>query len=117
MIRAALLSLALFALTLFTAAAPASAHQLRVFAFVEGETVNVEAKFSSGRIPKSGEVRVFDASEALLQTLPLDPDGVTSFPLPADAADGLMIEVEAGDGHEDYWLLTPEDIAKGESGD
>lgn len=113
MIRAAFL-----ALTIIAAAFPAAAHKLVVFASVTGETVNVETKFSTGRIPKSGEVRVFDATEALIRTLPLDPDGITSFPLDADAAtDGLMIEVEAGNGHKDYWLLTPDDIARGQNGD
>ena len=110
MIRAALLSLMMIAVAL-----PAAAHQLRVFAFVEGETVNVEAKFSTGRIPASGEVRVLDAAETLILTLPLDPDGVTSFPLDRDAAaEGLLIEVQAGEGHSDYWLLTPEDIERGQ---
>ena len=112
MIRAAVLALAMIA-----AAFPAAAHKLRVFASVTGETVSVEAKFSTGRIPKSGEIRVFDASESLILTLPLDPEGVTSFPLDAEAAaGGLMIEVEAGEGHQNYWLLTPDDIARGQSG-
>ena len=113
MIRRAIIALAMIA-----TAFPAAAHQLRVFASVSGDVVNVEAKFSTGRIPKSGEIRVFDAGEALIVTIPLEADGVTSFPLDPDAsADGLMIEVEAGDGHSNYWLLTPDDIARGQSGD
>ncbi len=113
MIRAGFL-----ALTITAAAFPAAAHKLVVFASVAGEVVNVETKFSTGRIPKSGEVRVFDATEALIRILPLDPDGITSFPLDADAAaGGLMIEVEAGNGHKDYWLLTPNDIARGQNGE
>lgn len=107
---------AIIALTIIAAASPAAAHKLRVFASVSGDTVNVEAKFSTGRIPKSGEIRVFDASETLILTLPIDADGVTSFPLSEDAANGLLIEVEAGEGHENYWLLTPDDIAKGQTG-
>jgi sirohydrochlorin cobaltochelatase len=31
------------------------------------------------------------------------------------AETGLRIEVEAGDGHSDYWLLTPDDIAHGQA--
>ena len=35
-------------------------------------------------------------------------------PLPEGAAEGgLMIEVEASDGHDNYWILTPDDIARG----
>ena len=109
---------AALALVAVLAAAPAAAHDLRVFAFVEGDTVNVEAKFSTGRLPVSGEIRVLDASETLIETHAIDPDGVTSFPLIEGARDtGLMIEVEVGTGgHSDYWLLTPEDIARGQDG-
>ena len=106
------LPLLLAALLLSTTAL---AHDLRVFAYVEGNTVNVEARFSSGRLPVQGEVRVFDADETLTATYAIDPDGITSFPLDEAARNsGLMIEVQVGEGHSDYWLLTPDDIAKGQ---
>lgn len=102
-------------LGLCLAAMSALAHDLRVFAYVEDTTVNVEARFSSGRLPVEGEIRVFDASETLTGTYQVDPDGLTSFPLPDNVRDsGLMIEVVVGEGHSDYWMLTPEDIAKGQ---
>ena len=105
------------ALALVVAASPAAAHQLKVFAFVEEGSVVVEAKFSSGRAPKSGEVRVFDASGEQIDTLELGEDGTLTFPLdPAHAESGLTIEVEASEGHDDYWILTPEDIARGAEG-
>jgi nickel transport protein len=110
MIRAVAICLAL------AAATPLAAHDLRVFASVAGDTVAVESKFSSGRVPTGGEVRVFDASDALVMTLPVGEGGVTRFALPDGAAEtGLRIEVEAGDGHSDYWLLTPGDIAHGQA--
>ena len=110
MIRAA--SALLLALAL---AGPAHAHRVNVLAFVEdGEEVVVEAKFSTGRVPVSGEVRVEDASGALLATYPLGPDGTARFPLDrAAAAQGLSITVVTGEDHEGYWLLTPADIAGG----
>lgn len=92
----------------------ALAHQLNVFAFVEGDTVVVETKFSSGKIPVSGEVRVLDAATDVIMTLALEEDGTVRFPLDMDiAAEGLMIEVSTGEGHSDYWILTPDDIANG----
>lgn len=102
------------ALLLSLPAQAAFAHQLTVFAYVENGDVVVEAKFSSGRIPAEGEVRVFDAAETLLFTLPIGAAGETRFALP-DGADegGLMIEVEASEGHDNYWILTPDDIARG----
>lgn len=93
-----------------------AAHGLNVFAFVEDGAVMVEAKFSSGRVPTLGEVRVYDATDALIMTLTLSEDGTASFPLdPAMAEGGIRIEVETSDDHEDYWILTPADIARGTS--
>lgn len=99
------------------AAPPALAHGLNVFAFVEDGNVVVEAKFSSGRAPVAGEVRIFDAAGTQIDTRTLGDDGTLTFPLdPAVASGGLTIEVEASDGHEDYWILTPDDIARGGAG-
>ena len=104
----------LAALAVVVFATTAQAHQLNVFAFVENETVVVETKFSTGKIPVSGEVRVIGADAKVLQTLQLESDGTVRFPLDPDAATGGMtIEVTTGEGHEDYWILTPEDIARG----
>ncbi len=98
-------------------AAPATAHDLRVFAFVEDDMVNVEAAFSSGRLPQTGEIRVVDDQGAEIERHAIDPEGVTRFALPeGHAARGVVIEVDAGNGHSDYWVLTPEDIARGEGG-
>ena len=105
------------ALMAAVAATPAMAHQLNVFAFVEDGSVVVEAKFSTGRIPVSGEVRVLDAAGKEIETYDLGKDGTLTFALdPAHADTGLTIEVEASGGHEDYWILTPDDIARGQDG-
>lgn len=76
--------------------------------------VIVETKFSTGKIPVSGDVRVLDPDNMLMMTLPLQEDGTARFPLdPAVATTGLSIEVETGEGHDNYWILTPDDIARG----
>lgn len=93
------------------------AHGLVVFAAVEGEEVVVEAKFANGRPALSGEVRVLDGEGRELSRLALAPDGPTRFPVGPEAAGGLMIEVFASDGHENYWILTPEDVAEGREAD
>jgi nickel transport protein len=108
LMRRALTTLA----AVLTFSTAAQAHQLTVFAFVEDGMVIVESRFSNGKVPVSGEVRVRDIDDALLQTLPLRADGTATFPLdPEAAANGLMIEVETGEGHDSYWILTPADIA------
>lgn len=102
------------ALALILWAGAAIAHQLTVFAFVDAGEVVVEARFSSGRIPVEGTVRVMDAAETLVLETPLAEDGTARFPLdPETAAEGLMIVVITSEGHENYWILTPQDIAGG----
>jgi nickel transport protein len=90
-------------------AAPALAHRFNVFAWVEGETVVVEGKFSNGNLAKSGTIKVFDGGDQLLRTLEMGPEGTARFPLEG-AEEGLRIEMSTGDGHDDYWILTPADI-------
>ena len=94
------------------AASPALAHQLNVFAFVDGQEVVVEAKFSSGKRPKSGTVQVFDDRDRLIHVLQLEADGTVRFPV--DGGDnGLRIDVNVGEDHSNYWILTPADIKAG----
>lgn len=99
-------------LSLLTAAA--SAHQLMVFAAVEGQEVVVETKFSNGKVPKTGTVTVYDGEDKVVGSHALSPDGTARFPL-EHADSGLRIEVSTGGGHDNYWVLTPDDIAKASS--
>jgi nickel transport protein len=90
------------------------AHQLTVFASVQDGEVVVESRFSNGNAPRLGEVRVLDGNNQALMTLPLQEDGTARFPLDRAAAGaGLLIEVTTGQGHSNYWILTPEDIRTG----
>lgn len=101
-------------LAIAVVAAPigAAAHQLVVFASSDCEAVTVEAKFSNGNAAQQGEVRVLDGENTLLQTLELSEDGTARVPLDeVDHSGGLLIEVDTG-GHDNYWIVTPEDIAR-----
>lgn len=107
----------LAALALAASTAAANAHQLNVFAYVEEGVVIVESRFSNGNPPQQGEVRVLDGDNQQFMTLPLEADGTVRFPLDPDhAGDGLLIEVSTGGGHDNYWILTPDDIARGSGG-
>ena len=89
-----------------------AAHQLIVFASVDCENVTVEAKFSNGNPAQVGDVRVLDGENTLLTTLELTEDGTVQVPLDdVDHSGGLLIEVDTG-GHDNYWIVTPEDIAR-----
>ena len=98
------------ALAMLLAASPALAHRLNVFASVEDGTVVVEASFPDGGPARAGTVRIYDARDRLIRTLSLAEDGTARFPVEG-ATDGLRVEVDAGDGHSDYWILTPADLA------
>ena len=103
-----------FALSSLVIASPigAAAHQLVVFASDDCEAVTVEAKFSNGKITQQGDVRVLDGENNLLTTLQLQSDGTALVPLDSvDHSGGLLIEVDTG-SHDNYWIVTPEDIAR-----
>ena len=59
---------------------PSIAHQLSVFAWVEGNSVLVEACLPKGKHPKLGDVLVYDGEDQLLLKTRLLPDGTSSFP-------------------------------------
>lgn len=109
LLRATVLAAGLSFLT-----ATAFAHQLMVFAAVEGQEVLVETKFSNGKVPKTGTVTVYDGEDKVVGSHTLSPDGTARFPL-EHAESGLRIEVTTGEGHDNYWVLTPDDIAKASS--
>ena len=96
----------------FAAPIGAAAHQLVVFASVDCQAVTVEAKFSNGKVTQQGDVRVLDGENNLLTTLQLESDGTVLVPLDSvDHSGGLLIEVDTG-SHDNYWIVTPEDIAR-----
>jgi len=101
-----------FAAIACAAGGSAAAHKLVVFASSNCEAVLVEAKFSTGSIAQQGDVRVLDGQNKLMTTLPLASDGTAKIALDAlDHSEGLVIEVDTG-SHDNYWILTPEDIAR-----
>lgn len=104
--------LTIAALAALLLADPADAHGLRVFAWVDGAEVVVESRFSTGARPHAAQVRVLDADGAEIRVLTAGPDGVARFPLDG-AEGGLTLEVHVGDGHDGYWTLTPQDVARG----
>lgn len=89
-----------------------AAHQLVVFASVDCAAVQVEAKFSNGKLAQIGDVRVLDGQNRLLKEMQLQSDGTAMIPLAdIDHSSGLLIEVDTGN-HDNYWIVTPEDISR-----
>ena len=94
------------------AAAPAFAHRLVIYAYAEAGEVVVESEFSNGAPAGNGSIVVTDGDGAVLTEMPLSETGVTRFAVPEGGDDGIAVEVVTDAGHEDYWILTPEDLSR-----
>lgn len=109
----AALRIAALAAGLVAGALPAQAHRFNVFAAADCEAVHVEAGFAGGGPARAGEVQLRDGADVVVATATLGDDGTARVPLGGiDTSGGLTVAVDTGD-HSDYWVLTPEDIARG----
>ena len=94
--------------------APAEAHRINIFAFVEGDEIQVECGFSRGGQVRAGKIEVLDAATgALLLTGATGEEGVFRFPVPPLAraqAHDLLIRVKAGEGHQNEWRIPASDL-------
>lgn len=93
------------------AATPVFSHGLTVFAYRSGAQLSVEASFANGRAVRQGILRVFDADDQLIFEGAVSGEKITTLPMMGDGR-GLRIEVNAGNDHMDYWILTPADLSK-----
>lgn len=93
-------------------AVPAQAHRVNVFAWVEGGTVHTESSFPGGREVKDGKIVVYDdqTGEKLLEGR-TDDEGKFSFKVPRQTS--LRIEMTAGMGHKNEWIVRAMEIAAG----
>ncbi len=89
---------------------PALAHRVTIFAWVEGDTVYTQSKFSSGRKAKGAQVLVFDSDGSRLLEGKTDDNGEFSFKIPKKTA--LRILLKASMGHMAEWTIPAEDIAE-----
>lgn len=99
----------------FAGASLASAHRVNIFAFVDGDTVQVECGFNRSQKVKKGTVEVFDAATGakLLQGT-TDDNGVFRFPVTAElreAGHALSIRIIAGEGHQNDWTVSADELA------
>ena len=100
----------------------ASAHRVNVFAWVDGDTIHVESKFSGGKKLKAAKVVVMSLQGVELHSGMTNDQGEYSFKIPQKS--DLRILVFAGQGHQGEWTVretelrgeTPE-IRAGTDGD
>lgn len=95
-------------ITMLTCTNMARAHNVTVFAWIDGNTVHVESKFAGGRTPKSAPIEVFDAAGNLLLQGKTDENGEFSFRVPQKTA--MKIVLKAGMGHRAEWTIPLEEF-------
>jgi nickel transport protein len=87
----------------------AHAHRVTIFAWVDGDTVHTQSKFGGGKLVNNGEINVFDPEGTLLLKGHTDENGEFSFKVPKKTS--LRIELNAGLGHQNEWIVHGEEIA------
>ena len=90
------------------------AHRVNLFAYVEGDTVHVESKFSGGKRVNAGKIIVLDALGTKLITGITDENGAFSFKVPKKTE--LKIVLEASTGHRAEWTIAASEIQMPASG-
>jgi hypothetical protein len=82
---------------------PVDAHRVNLFAWVEGDTVYVESKFSGGKRVKAGKIIVTDPQGTELVKGTTNEEGEFSFKVPKKT--DLKIVLLAGTAHRAEWTI------------
>ena len=99
---------------LLFAVSPVSAHRVNIFAFVDGNAVQVECGFNRSQKVRRGQVVVLDATTGatLAQGL-TDDNGVFRFPVTTairEAGHDLTVRIVAGEGHQNDWTVAAAEL-------
>ena len=87
---------------------PAWAHKVTIFAWVEGDTVHTQSKFSGGKRAKNSTVVVYDKEGNLLLEGKTNENGEFSFKVPKKT--DLKVALKASMGHLAEWTIPAEEI-------
>lgn len=93
--------------------ASVSAHNVTVFAWVDGDTIHTQSKFSGGKRVKNAPILVYDSKDILLLEGKTDKNGMFSFKIPQKTA--LKIVLKASMGHLAVWKLQAEELGEAKS--
>lgn len=88
--------------------APAWAHKVMIFAWVEGDTVYTQSKFSGGKRAKNATVVVYDKKGNQLLAGKTDEQGEFSFKVPERT--DLKIALKASMGHVAEWTIPAKEV-------
>jgi nickel transport protein len=98
----------LTAIILIGSHVPALAHKVMIFAWVEGDTVFTESKFSGGKKVLNAPVVIFDKDGKKLLEGKTDNQGEFSFKIPK--VTDLRIVLNAAMGHKAEWTVPESEI-------
>lgn len=97
------------------ASAPAWAHRVNIFAYVDGGDILVECGFNRSQKVRQGQIEVFDAATGdMLLRGTTDDQGQFRFPIPPQARQSghdLRIHINAGEGHQNDWTVAAAEFA------
>ena len=108
------LNLAALLIALFACLDLSNAHRVNLFAWVEGDTIFVESKFSGGKRVNAGKIIVTDPEGTELLTGTTNVNGEFYFKIPKKT--DLKITVLAGTGHRAEWTIATSEIKMPASG-
>jgi nickel transport protein len=106
--RFSFIILLLTAIILIGSNVPALAHKVMIFAWVEGDTVFTESKFSGGKKVMNAPVVIFDKNGNKLLEGMTDNKGEFSFKIPKMT--DLRIVLNAAMGHKAEWTVPETEI-------
>ena len=106
--RFSFIILLLTAIILIGSNVPALAHKVMIFAWVEGDTVFTESKFSGGKKVMNAPVVIFDKDGKKLLEGTTDNKGEFSFKIPK--VTDLRIVLNAAMGHKAEWTVPETEI-------
>ena len=97
---------------LFFTSTQVLAHRVNVFAWLEGKSIVVKGSFSRSHPAKGAAVKVFTGTnKKLLVNGQTNAEGLWTFQTPSEAqTEGLLIELNAGSGHQNTWSMGPSEF-------
>lgn len=99
-------------ISLFWFCAPAQAHGVHVFGYLEAGQIKGEGYFSRGVKAKSAVVELFDAAGKLVGSTKTDAQGRFALKLPPGVVAPLKLVLKAGPGHQGEYKLSAQDLGQ-----
>jgi len=90
--------------------APAQAHKVNIFAYVEDGKIYMESYFPDGKPVEGGGIEVLDSRNQKVAEGVTDKEGKCVIPVPKK--DDLTIVINASMGHKNSYLLKKSEIGE-----